>query len=143
MKKVALLVSLGVFLTISCVKKEQNVSCCGKDVIISAIEYENAPDDHVEITEMKIKGNCLKIKFWASGCDGNSWIVELIDWGNYDKSLPPQTTLRLSLDNKEACRAVITKEVSFNLKPIKEYFRHHGTKSIYLNILGKAILYEY
>jgi hypothetical protein len=120
-----------------------NQSNCDKDVIISQTEYENAPNHFVSIIDMKIADNCLKIKFSASGCDGSSWNVELIGLGNYDKSNPPQTTLRLSLDNPEDCLAVITKEVSFNLEPLVEYFRHHGTNQLYLNISGKGILYEY
>ena len=116
-------------------------SNCDKNVIISQIEYENAPNDPVSIVDMKIVDNCLKIKFSASGCSGNSWKVELIGLGNYDKSNPPQTTLRLSLYDKEACEAWITKEVSFNLEPLVEYFRHHGTNKLYLNISGKGILF--
>ena len=120
-----------------------NGNQCDKDVIISGTEYENAPNNYVEIIDAKIANNCLKIKFSASGCDGSNWNVELIGLGNYDKSNPPQTTLRLSLDNKEICAAVITKEVSFNLEPLIEYFQHHGTNKLYLNISGKGILYEY
>jgi len=124
-------------------EEPQVVSNCDKDVIVDATEFENAPNDHVAIIDMKIVDNCLKLKFSASGCDGSSWNVELIGWGNYDKSYPPQTTLRLSLDSKEDCHAVITKEVSFNLEPLVEYFRLHGTNKLYLNISGKGILYEY
>ena len=116
---------------------------CYKDVIISETEYEHAPAESFTIQEMKIKDDCLTIKFSASGCDGKSWNVKLIGWGNYDKSNPPQTTLKLSLNNKEECLAVISKEVSFNLKPLKEYFQHHRTNQLYLNISGKSILYEY
>ena len=117
---------------------------CDQDVIISETEYKNAPNDSLKILDMKIVGNCLKIKFGASGCDGSTWDVKLICWGNYDKSDPPQTTLRLSLDNKEMCAAAPTKEISFNLEPLKEYFQHHGTNQLVLNILGQqGILYEY
>ena len=123
--------------------KDEEISNCDKDVVISQTEYENAPNDRFEILEMRIVGNCLKIKFWASGNDGKSWAVELIGFGNYDKSNPPQTTLRLSLDNKEAGRAIIEKEISFNLEPLVEYFRHHGTNKLYLNISGEGILFEY
>jgi len=124
-------------------EEPQTVSTCGKDVIVDATQFENAPNDQVAIVDLKIEGNCLKIKFTSSGCDGSKWKVELIGWGNYDKSLPPQTTMRLSLDNQEDCLAVITKEVSFNLEPLMEYFQHHSTNSIVLNISGKSILYEF
>ena len=122
---------------------ENNQSHCDQDVIICQSEYESAPNDLFEITNMEITENCLKIKFWASGCDGSTWVVKLIGFGNYDKSNPPQTTLRLSLEDNEDCRAIIEKEISFNLEPLVEYFRHHGTNKLYLNISGEGILYEY
>ena len=112
---------------------------CDKNVIVSATEFENAPNDHVSIIDMKIEGNCLKIKFSASGCDGNSWIVKLVAMGNRDKLNPIQTTLRLSLDNKELCDAVITKEMSFNIEDLQII----GDNRLILNISGKSILYEY
>ena len=122
--------------------EKESESNCDKDVIISQTGYRNAPDEYIEIIDMKINGNCLKIQFSASGCSGSSWNVKLIGWGDYDKSYPPQTTLRLSLDNKEICHAVITKEVSFNLEPLLEFFQHHATNQLYLNISGHGILYE-
>lgn len=112
---------------------------CDQEVIISEDEYKNAPDSPVSINEMKIVGNCLKIKFSASGCDGNSWVVKLIDMGAVAESNPSQRTLRLSLDNKEMCKALITREISFDI----ENLQIEGAKKIQLNILGKSILYEY
>ncbi|MDR0294827.1 MAG: hypothetical protein LBH91_01360 [Prevotellaceae bacterium] len=145
MKRVAILLSLVAFLGVSCEKREQdNQENWNKDVIISAEKYENAPNDpHMRILNLEIEGDSLKIKFNSSGCSGSTWVVKLIGLGNYDKSYPPQTTLRLSLDNKEMCEALIYKEVSFNLEPVKKYFNHHGTNKIYLNISDKGVLYEY
>jgi len=114
-------------------------SDCDKDVIISATEFENAPNDPVTIIDMKIVNNCLKIKFKAGGCDGNSWVVELIDSETIAESLPIQRFLRLSLDNKEICDALPVKEMSFNI----EKLQIQGYKSVILNISGKSILYEY
>jgi hypothetical protein len=113
-----------------------------QDVIISQSEYENAPNSHASIIDLAIVDNFLKIKFSSGGCNGHTWMVKLIGLGNYDKSNPPQTTLRLSLDNKELCEALITKEVSFNLEPLKDYFGDR-TNEIYLNISNKQILYKY
>jgi hypothetical protein len=139
---IVLLICLGLTFIFSSCKKV--TSCdCDQNVLISQTEYENAPNDHVAIIDTKIENNCLKIKFGSSGCDGSSWNAKLIGLGNYDKSNPPQTTLRLSIDNKEMCAVNITKEISFNLEPLAEYFRHHGTKKLYLNIGEKEILYEY
>jgi len=116
-----------------------DLSNCDQNVIISADEYENAPNGHLTIIDMKIVGDCLKIKFSASGCNGDSWVVKLIDHGTIAESNPCQRMLRLSLDNQELCKALITKEVSFNIKDlqVKEDNR------IILNILDKSILYEY
>ena len=122
-------------------------SYCDKDVIVSATEYENAPNGFVNIIDMKIVNNCLKIKFEASGCDGSTWKVELIDTEAVAKSSPIQRDVRLSLDNKEDCDAVITKEMSFNIEDLR---CPYGGKKVILhiygsntNIAGKTILYEY
>jgi len=111
---------------------------CDKNVIVSATEFENAPDQ-VSIIDMKIEGNCLKIKFGASGCDGSSWIVKLIDKGTIAYSDPPKRDLRLSLDNKEICDAVVTKEISFNIEDLQI----PGADKVLLDISGNQIIYEY
>lgn len=112
---------------------------CDKVVIISEDEYKNAPDSPVSINEMRIMGNCLKIKFSASGCDGNSWDVKLIDMGAVAESNPCQRTLRLSLDNKEMCEAYITKEVSFDIKDLQII----GDEKVHLNVSGIPLTFEY
>lgn len=112
---------------------------CDQDVIISETEYKNAPNDPVTIAKIKIEGDCLKITFGASGCDGSTWIVKLIDSGMIAESYPCQRTLRLSLDNKEACLAVLGKEISFNIKDLQI----DGNEKVILHVSGKEILYEY
>ena len=115
---------------------------CDQNVIISAAEFKNAPNFPVFIGDMKIEGNCLKIKFTSSGCDGKSWVVKLIDEGTISTTsigLPPQRTLRLSLDNQEACAAVFGKEISFNIEDLQI----PGSNKVLLDISGKSILYEY
>ena len=121
-------------------KPPKGQSNCDKDVIISAYEFENAPNDPVTIIDMKIVNNCLKIKFGASGCSGNSWVVELIDAGYVIPTFapPPQRELRLSLDNKEMCCAYFEKEMSFNIENLQI-----GGNSVMLNVVGNFILYEY
>ena len=116
-----------------------NGNNCDQSVIVSKTEYENAPNDMVYIIDMNVSGDCLTIKFSASGCSGNSWAVKLIDLGGVAKSNPCQRTLKLSLDNKEECAAVITKEISFNI----EELQLNGDNRVFLNISGKGILYEY
>jgi hypothetical protein len=112
---------------------------CNQGVIISPEEYENAPNDPFSITEITISGDCLNIKFSTSGCDGNTWIVKLIDSGNVAESYPCQRILRLSLDNKEECLAVPEKEISFDISDLQIV----GNDKVILHVSGQEILYEY
>jgi hypothetical protein len=114
-------------------------STCDQNVIISELEYQHAPNEHFTITEIKIEGDCLNIKFSASGCDGTSWKVKLIDSGNIAESYPCQRWLRLSLENKEMCDAVFEKEISFNIKGLQI----QGNDKVILHVSGNEILYEY
>jgi len=127
------------------IEPENSQPNCNKYVIISDSLYATAPNDNFEIIDMKIEGNCLKIKFSASGCSGDSWIVELIDSGvvgylpTFAPPPLPTRTLKFFLDNKEECRAWITKEVCFNI----EGLQIKGMNIVNLNILGNNILYKY
>ena len=116
-----------------------NPSDCDQDVIVSTDEYENAPNHPISIIDMRIEGNCLKIKFSASGCSGDNWIVKLIDSEAIAKSLPCQRFLRLSLADIGLCCAYFEKEISFNIEDLQI----QGYNSVLLNISGKSILYEY
>lgn len=102
--------------------------------------FETAPLDEVAINDMEIDGNCLKISFSASGSDGSTWIVKLIDSGTTLESYPPQKRLILSLENKELCEAVIGNEMSFNIEELQV-----SRSPVRLNITntGDGILYEY
>ena len=130
---------------------------CDQDVIISQTEFEsrNTLRSPLNITDMKITGNCLNIKFSAGGCDGNTWVVKLIDSGIVESmdlvvTEDADTTqlynyqrhLLLSLDNDEEGKALITKEISFNIEDLQS----QGTNKIKLNFINdpeKWILYEY
>lgn len=127
------------FVLISCNESTDSLSGCGKTVIISAKEYNNAPKDQLVINDLIIEVDCLKINFSSSGCDGSKWVVKLIDSGIIAELYPVQRTLRLSLDNPEACDAYISKEISFDIRKL----RVEGNDKVWLNIPGQSILYEY
>jgi len=122
-------------------KQEEMISNCYQDaIIVSESEFEGAPDDpQMNIVNMEIMGNCLKIRFNSSGCSGNTWIEKLIAQEGIAKSNPPIRGVKLSLDNKELCKALIHKEISFNITSLQV----EGTKKVQLNISGNSILYEY
>ncbi|MCL2311133.1 MAG: hypothetical protein FWC41_01400, partial [Firmicutes bacterium] len=116
------------------IEENGNQSKCGQDVIIP--EYDDAPRFPVSIIDLKIEGNCLKIKFGASGCDIKNvkLIAHLIRGGGN-----PYWSLSLSFDEPGLCARWITEEMSFNI----EKLQIQGKNSITLNISENSILYEY
>ena len=112
---------------------------CDQDVIITESEFEGASDDPFSIIDLNIVDNCLKITFSAGGCNGNTWVVKLVASEWIYQSLPPLRVLRLSLDNKEMCEALITKEISFNI----ESLQYEDINEVRLDISGTEIRYKY
>ncbi|WP_157111630.1 hypothetical protein [Nonlabens spongiae] len=115
-------------------------SNCDMNVVLSNAQFQNAPADQISIDELIIDGDCLKISFSSSGCDGNSWEVKLIDSETIAESFPPQRDIRLSLRNIEVCQAIISKEISFDISNLQV-----DGNQVFLNIAnnGARILYEY
>ncbi len=124
----------------SCDKDDDNSINCDKQVIISAAEYNTAPNDPLTINTLELNGDCLKINFSSTGCTGDTWELKLIDSEVILYLNPPQRDLRLSLKNDELCDAYITKELTFDVKTL----RVDGNQII-LNITNSddQILYEY
>ena len=129
-----------VLLSFACEKDDKEQTSCDQKTIISKSEYDTAPLDDVSILDMEIDGDCLKISFSASGCDGSTWIVKLIDSGMTFYTSPPQKDLILSLENNELCDAVISKEISFDIENLQV-----SGNLVVLNIIntGDEILYEF
>jgi hypothetical protein len=92
---------------------------CDQEVIISEELFGSAPWALLSIIDMEIVDDCLKIKFSASGCNGDTWIVRLITDGWLITTMPYQRDLRLSLENNEPCETIITKEISFDIKNLQ------------------------
>ena len=109
--------------------------------IISAELFENAPSDQLTINSLAIVNDDLTISFSASGCDGDSWELKLIDSEEVFESNPPQRELRLSLKNEELCQAFITRELTVDISNLQLA----DTNQIELNLTNSddSILYEY
>lgn len=130
-------------LFLSCKKNDDDTSGsdCDQATIISAEQFENGPNAPLTIIEMSIEEDCLRVKFSASGCSGESWVIELIDKGVVLEASPPIRLLRVSLLNNEACLAVFTRELTFDLTQLQL----PETNEIFLNIANSdaQILYMY
>jgi hypothetical protein len=117
-----------------------NQVACEQPVKISKTDYQNVPDEHIDINSIKLNNNCLTINFSASGCSGNSWVPELIDAGDVMESQPPRRNLVFALHNQEMCAAYFTKEISFDVSTLQV-----SGNSVYLILqnTGEEILYTY
>ena len=73
----------------------------------------------VTIEETEIDGNCLRIKFSASGCNGGTWKLRLVAAEQVKYSLPPQRDVRLILENNELCQAHLTRELTFDISDLR------------------------
>jgi len=109
-------------------------------VLLSAKRYENAREDPLTINNLELDGNCLNINLSAGGCDGNSWRIDLIDSEQILYAIPPQRRLKLPFENDELCKAYITRNVAFDLKPLQL-----PGEEVLLRIedMEQIILYEY
>ena len=107
------------FQIIACCPVIEDESMCDDKVIIDKNLFDSAPNSSLNITKIEIIGDCLSIDFNASGCNGNSWKVKLIDSEAILKSNPPQRNLRLSLENNELCEAIIHKKISFDISKLR------------------------
>ncbi len=127
---------------VQCDDDEGNsTNSCPDQVIISQNDYETAPADLLTILSMDIDGDCLTINFAASGCDGNSWELKLIDSEAIMESLPAQRNVRLSLKNTELCAAVITEEISFDISGLQ--LNENDSVILHITNSEDSILYEY
>ncbi|WP_299714358.1 hypothetical protein [uncultured Tenacibaculum sp.] len=88
-------------------------------LLIDNTRYENTSSDNYTITDVSIENNILTINISSSGCSGDLWIINLIDSGEVSESFPPKRNLRLELINNEACLAVFSREIQFNLTELR------------------------
>lgn len=107
-------------------------SSCGQLVIIDNSFFETAESSEYFLVDYSINDDCLVIEVSASGCDGESWSMVLVDSGNVAESSPEQRDLKFVFTNNEACLAVFSQVREFNLSAL----RVDGSNEVILNIEG-------
>ena len=117
MKK--LIVALLAISTFSCSNESTQPTNNGSMVVISQEQFLNAPTDPLIINSLEIIDDNIKINFSSSGCNGDTWVVKLIDSEAVLESIPPQRNLKLSLENKEVCQAVITRDLTIDISSLQ------------------------
>ena len=145
---------LGLF--ISCSEDDDitgnDISSCDSTVVIDSEQFTNTSTDNVTINSFSIENDCLTVNFSAGGCDGSTWITELIDSeqvflpphvGLIDSNLTSQRMLSFVLEDNEECEAFITQEVSFDISTLQV----EGESSVELffsnSTLISSIIYVY
>ncbi|WP_152604834.1 hypothetical protein [Psychroserpens jangbogonensis] len=116
-------------------------SNCGQSVIIDNVFFESAVSGDYQLVSFDINEDCLTIEVSASGCDGETWSMVLVDSGEVAESSPEQRYLKFVFTNEEACLAVFNQSRIFNLSGL----RVDGSNEVVLNIEGfpEVINYMY
>lgn len=129
------------FMNTQCDEEEDIDFPCDQTVVIESGFYESVQSDVFEFTNVQISGNCLLLEVTASGCDGSSWSMVLVDSGKISESVPEQRFLKLVFTNEELCSAVISQERSFDVSPIEV----EANTEVILNIEGftESLTYTY
>lgn len=117
-----------------------NVSC-GSEAIISSEVFATAQTDLLDIITIGITDNCLEIRIGSSGCDGETWIVSLIDAGDILESLPVQRTVVIAISNDEECDAYFMRDYSFDISGLQ--IGDGGTILLNISNSGDQIRYDY
>lgn len=99
-------------------------------VVISAEMYDQTMTDGYSIIEADIVGDILNITLEASGCDGRTWGIRLIDSGAIAESYPVQRYAKILLENEELCEAIVTMKVTFDISSLRV------EDQLYLNLVG-------
>ncbi len=103
----------------------------------------STPADPVQIIQTTIAGDSLGITVrYGGGCETHEF--QLVTDGSVMESFPPQVALRLLHNaNNDRCKALETREVSFDIAPLKALAGNatgHGILILHLATPGSASL---
>jgi hypothetical protein len=94
---------------------------CTKFVKLSYFTYDSLKTDAINVMSAKVDGDCLKLSLqYGGGCKDHQVDLALILPECGTPPLPPPTFEIRHNANNDACKALITKEYSFNISGIRE-----------------------
>ncbi len=105
-------------------------SNCASFAVIDSFTYTNSATSPYTINSVSINDDCLIIDVSASGCDGNTWEMQLVDSGSVSESNPPQRYVKFFLINTEDCLAFVDRARSFDLTSLQI----EGENEIIINV---------
>lgn len=114
---------------------------CGNQVIEDSLRYDTISNTSFSLSSVDVTEDCLSFELSASGCDGSTWLVNVVDAQAIAYTNPISKDLKVEFKNNELCTAVFTKQYYFDLHPVQE-----STDTIInLNIVNgsTSVLYVY
>ena len=88
-------------------------------LIISQTAFSNVAPDNYSIKNASISGDSLIVEITSGGCSGKSWVLKVVDSGAVAESYPVQRFIKIFLENKETCKALITRRFAIDITPLK------------------------
>lgn len=145
MKFILILICSSLFVACKCQKKiVEQTNITNEDVLlIGKLDMLRDSSDAIKVEDVKINGDKLEIKVsYGGGCENHSF--ELIGSPNISKSLPPIRSIQLiHRANKDVCKALIIKELTFDISAFA--YKKESGSTIYLQLDGwdQKLLYTY
>ncbi len=94
---------------------------CPKYVELNFSNYNSLNTDPISIISAKVDGDCLKLTLqYGGGCKEHQVDLALIQPECGTPPLPPPTFEIRHNANGDVCKALVTKEYSFNISGIRE-----------------------
>ncbi len=119
----------------------QEVSLCEENaLVLSQEDFNSIESDYFTISNIQLSGNCLELTIIASGCNSDTWELDMYSVNSFYNSEPLTRFVKLDLWTNQACLAVLEKTVTFDLTD----FQLENRNNIGLDIEGEEfVLYEY
>ena len=117
----------------ACNEKEPTSAQCDRALIVSDTNYKNAKDESdFRIKDVSIAGNCMKITYsYGGGCGKIE--TELVASENHINNTMelPTRKLKLSIDDKDNCEALITTTEEFDISALQNSNGSNTTIELY------------
>lgn len=120
---------------------QHQVDCNSLSKFISGEKFELINTNNYKITQVNLIEDCLEIEVVSSGCDPESWKMNLYSSKNYSNDNLLKNKAKMELINDQLCEAIFHKSMSFDLAP----FRINEANEVTLLLDGwdKPIIYKY
>lgn len=145
-KLVSIFFTVFLAIGISCTTQEEILTgSCPKYVELNYSNYNSLSTDPLSLISAKVEGDCLIMTLqYGGGCKEHQVDLALIQPECGTPPLPPPTFEIRHNANGDACRALITKEYSFDISGIKESGKSEITFTLSAKgIESKTLTYKY